>query len=161
MTTRAKTRRPRARTRLAGYLAGVVVNGVLLALINGRPGWAAVPFLTPAFSSVVGLVDLALVTGLVTGFVHLLHDPEWLVALDGLVTTCAGLAALVRLWQVFPFDFGAASFDWAALTRIVLAVGFAGSVLGLAVGLVTLVRAAARRPRGPTGPPATERKVRS
>lgn len=68
--------RTSARTRLAGYLAGVVVNGVLLVLINGRPGWAVVPFLTAGFSSVVGVVDLALVAGLVTAFVHLWHDPS-------------------------------------------------------------------------------------
>lgn len=136
-----------SRTRLARYFAGVVVNGVLLVLINGRPGWAVVPFLTPEFASVVGVVDLALVAGAVTAFVHLWRDPEWLVALDGLVTTCAGLVALVRLWQVFPFDFGGAS-AWAAVARIVLAAGFTGSVLGLAVGLVTLVRAGLRKPRG-------------
>ncbi|MBE1495635.1 hypothetical protein H4696_002735 [Amycolatopsis lexingtonensis] len=157
MTTSVKTRRPPARTRLAGYFAGVVVNGVLLVLINGRPGWAVVPFLTPAFSSVVGVVDLALVVGAVTGFVHLWHDPEWLVALDGVVTTCAGLVALVRLWQVFPFDFGGGSFDWAVVARIVLVAGIAGSVLGLVVGLVTVVRAALRKPAG--DPPA-ERKAR-
>ncbi|MGW5718536.1 hypothetical protein ACWEVP_20370 [Amycolatopsis sp. NPDC003865] len=148
MTTGVKPPRRPARTRLAGYFAGVVVNGVLLVLINGRPGWAVVPFLTPAFSSVVGVVDLALVAGAVTGFVHLWHDPEWLVALDGVVTTAAGLVALVRLWQVFPFDFGGSSFDWAAVARILLAAGFTGSVLGLAVGLVTLVRAGLRKPRG-------------
>ncbi|GAB3147746.1 hypothetical protein GCM10027258_41600 [Amycolatopsis stemonae] len=159
MTTEAKPRRPRARTRLAGYFAGVVVNGVLLALINGRPGWAAVPFLTAGFSSVVGLVDLALVAGLVTAFVHLWHDPEWLVALDGVVTTCAGLAALVRLWQVFPLDFGPSPSGWATVARVVLAAAVAGSVLGLLTGLVTLARAALRRHRPESVP--SERKDRS
>lgn len=153
MTTGVPARRPPVRTRLAGYLAGVVVNGVLLALINGRPGWVAVPFLTAGFSAVVGVVDLALVAGLVTGFLHLWHDPERLVVVDGLVTTGAGLAALVRIWQVFPLDFGTTSFDWAAVARVVLAIGIAGSVLGLIAGLVNLVRA------GPAGGASVERKV--
>lgn len=160
MTTSTKPRRPSSRTRLAGYFAGVVVNGVLLVLINGRPGWAAVPFLTAGFSSVVGVIDLALVAGVVTGFVHLWHDPEWLVALDGVVTTCAGLAALVRIWQVFPLEFGQSSFDWAAVARIVLAAGIAGSVLGLLNGLVNLVRAGLRKPHEPMGGSPIERKVR-
>ncbi|MEU5265549.1 hypothetical protein [Amycolatopsis sp. NPDC021455] len=150
MTTGVRTRRPPVRTRLAGYLAGVVVNGALLALINGRPGWAAVPFLTDGFAAVVGVVDVALVAGLVTGFVHLWHDPEWLVTADGLVTTGAGLVALVRIWQVFPFDFGATSSDWATAARVVLAIGIAGSVLGLVTGLVDLVRA------GPVGGSSVE-----
>ncbi|MEU0535786.1 hypothetical protein [Amycolatopsis tolypomycina] len=143
-----RTRRTPVRPRLAGYLAGVVVNGVLLALINGQPGWAAVPFLTAGFSAVTGVVDLALVTGLITGYVHLWHDPEWLVTVDGLVTTGAGLVALVRIWQVFPLDFGATPVDWAAAARVVLAVGIAGSVLALIAGLVNLVRTGLRRPAG-------------
>ncbi|MGW3960566.1 WS/DGAT domain-containing protein [Amycolatopsis sp. NPDC005003] len=144
MTTSVKTRPP-VRSRRAGYLVGVVLNGVLLALVNGRPGWEAVPFLTPGFSSVVGLVDLALVAGLVTGLVHIWYDPAWLVALNGVVTSCAGLAALVRLWQVFPLDFAGASFDWALVARIVLIVGLAGTSIGLLVQLLTLARAGVRR----------------
>ncbi|MET8997606.1 hypothetical protein [Amycolatopsis sp. NPDC004169] len=153
MTTGVRSRRPPVRARLAGYLAGVVVNGVLLALINGQPGWVAVPFLTAGFSSVLGAVDLALVTGLVTGFLHLWHDPERLVIVDGFVTTGAGLVALVRIWLVFPLDFGATPVDWAAVARGVLAIGIAGSVLGLISGLVDLVRA------GRAGGSPVERKV--
>ncbi|WP_206797022.1 hypothetical protein [Amycolatopsis sp. MtRt-6] len=144
MTTSVKTRPP-VRSRRAGYLLGAVLNGVLLVLVNGRPGWEAVPFLTPAFSSVVGLVDLVLVAGLVTAFVQVWYDPGWLVALNGVVTACAGLAALVRLWQVFPFDFAGASFDWALVARVVLVVGLAGTSIGLLVQLLTLARSAVRR----------------
>ncbi|MDX3193730.1 hypothetical protein PV458_35460 [Streptomyces sp. MN03-5084-2B] len=147
MTTSVHNRRPPVRTRRAGYLVGVVLNGFLLVLVNAWPGWDALPFLTPAFATVLGLVDLALVAGLVTGLVQLWQDPEWLVALDGVVTTCAGLAALVRLWQVFPFDFAGSSFDWALTARIVLVVGLAGSVIGLLVQVAALVRAGLRRPR--------------
>ncbi|MGK3206760.1 hypothetical protein [Amycolatopsis sp. MEPSY49] len=147
MTTSVRKRRPSVRTRRAGYLVGVVLNGVLLVLVNGWPGWDVLPFLTPAFPTVLGLVDLTLLAGLVTGLVQLWQDPEWLVALNGVVTTCAGLAALVRLWQVFPFDFTGSSFDWALTARIVLAVGLAGSVIGLLAQVAALIRAGLRRPR--------------
>ncbi|MGW4057633.1 hypothetical protein ACWEGE_05105 [Amycolatopsis sp. NPDC004747] len=147
MTTSVRKRRPPVRTRRAGYLVGVVLNGVLLVLVNAWPGWDVLPFLTPAFPRVLGLVDLALVAGLVTGLVQLWQDPEWLVALDGVVTTCAGLAALARLWQVFPFDFTGSSFDWALTARIVLVVGLVGSVIGLAAQAAGLIRAGLRRPR--------------
>ena len=147
MTTSVQNRRPPVRTRRAGYLVGVVLNSVLLVMVNAWPGWDVVPFLTGAFPTVLGLVDLALVAGLVTGLVQLWQDPEWLVALDGVVTTCAGLAALVRLWQVFPFDFAGTAFDWALTARIVLVVALAGTGIGLLVQLGTLVRAGMRRPR--------------
>lgn len=141
MTTTVKTRPP-IRSRRTGYLVGVVLNGILLILVNGTPGWTAVPFLTDRFSSVVGVVDLALVAGLVTGLVQVWHDPEWLVALDGVVTSCAGLVALVRIWQVFPLDFAGASVDWAWVARVVLVVGLAGTAIGLLVQLLTLARKA-------------------
>lgn len=147
MTTSVRKRRPSVRTRRAGYLVGVVLNGVLLILVNAWPGWDVLPFLTPAFPTVLGLVDLTLVAGLVTGLVQLWQDPEWLVALNGVVTTCAGLAALARLWQVFPFDFTGSSFDWALTARIVLVVGLAGSVIGLLAQVAALTRAGLRRPR--------------
>lgn len=147
MTTSVRNRRSPVRTRRAGYLVGIVLNGVLLVLVNAWPGWDVLPFLTTAFPAVLGLVDLALVAGLVTGLVQLWQDPEWLVALDGVVTTSAGLAALVRLWQVFPLDFTGTAFDWALTVRIVLVVGLAGSVLGLPAQVAALVRAGLRRPR--------------
>lgn len=75
------------------------------------------------------------------------------------MTTCAGLVALVRIWQVFPLDFGASSFDWAAMARTVLAIGIAGSVLGLVAGLVNLIKAGRRH--APAAGSSDERKVRS
>jgi hypothetical protein len=68
-------------------------------------------------------------------------DPPWLKSLGDLATTGIGLVAIIRVWQVFPFDFGDSSFDWALLVRIMLAVGFFGSVVALIVQIVTLGRA--------------------
>jgi hypothetical protein len=71
---------------------------------------------------------------------YLVHDPAWLKALGDLATTGVGIAVLVRFWQVFPFDFGDASFDWALLARIMIVLGIIGSAIGLVVALVRLVR---------------------
>jgi hypothetical protein len=38
-------------------------------------------------------------------------------SLGELVTTGIGLAVLVRIWQVFPFDFAGWSVDWSWLVR--------------------------------------------
>jgi len=147
MTTSEKTRRPSLRVRRTGYLAGALINGVLLIAVNGFPGWDVVPFLTTDTRLVVGVVDLALVTGLLTNVAYALYDPEWLTALGGAVTACAGLVATVRVWQVFPFDFAGSAFDWPVTVRIVLVVGIAGSAIAVLVQLVTLVRAGVRRRR--------------
>jgi hypothetical protein len=46
-------------------------------------------------------------------------------SLGDLVTTGVSLAVLVRIWQVFPFDFAGWSVDWSWLVRLVL--GWASS----------------------------------
>ncbi|MEU4524618.1 hypothetical protein AB0F52_38595 [Amycolatopsis sp. NPDC024027] len=145
MTTSEKTRRPSVRARRTGYVVSALINAALLVAVNGRPGWEVVPFLTAETHLVVGVVDLCLVAGLVTSVVYVWCDPEWLTALGGVVTALAGLVAIVRIWQVFPFDFAGSSFDWPLTARILLVVGIAGTAIGLLVQAVTLVRAGVRR----------------
>ncbi|MGY1708844.1 hypothetical protein ACI8AC_04970 [Geodermatophilus sp. SYSU D00758] len=141
MTTVRTVRRPPAGQRRAGYLVGALVNGVLLWLLHVWPGWEAVPFLTDATPQALGLVDATLVAGIVVAAVELVWDPRRLVALGELVTTALGLAATVRVLQVFPFDLAGA---WPAVVRVVLWIGVVGAAIGVLVALVRLVRPAAR-----------------
>jgi len=48
----------------------VVVNAALLFVLNGQPGWQALPFLTSATSQVLGLVNLSLAVGLAVNLVY-------------------------------------------------------------------------------------------
>jgi predicted membrane protein len=123
-----------------GYAIAAVVNAALVYAVNVWPGWQTLPFLNQDTSHVLGLVNLSLVAGLVANLVYLANDAPWLRSLGELVTTGIGLAALVRFWQVFPFDFGGSSFEWALLARFVLVVAIVGSVLGVFVQFVLLMR---------------------
>ena len=123
-----------------GYLIGLGVNVALLYLINVRPGWQTVPFLTGDMEQVIDVVNLSLAAGAVADGAYLVIHPAWLRALGGLVTTGIGLVALLRLLDVFPFDFGASSVDWAAVARVVIVVGIVGSVIGMVVQVVTFAR---------------------
>jgi len=131
--------------RRAGYVVAAAVNAVLLYLINGRPGWDVLPFLTGDMAKALPLINLSLVAGIAVNLVYVIRDPRWLVAAGGVVTTGVGLAAVIRLWQVFPFDFATGS-AWETIARILLLLGMAGSVIGLVVQIVALVRAVAGRP---------------
>jgi hypothetical protein len=117
----ASARRPRPTSRKAGYLVAVVVNAVLLFVLNGQPGWQALPFLTSTITQVLGLVNLPLAAGLAVNLVYLAYDPPWLKSLGDLLTAAIGLAVATRLWQVFPFAFQGAppirSSGGSALTR--------------------------------------------
>ncbi|KUL25613.1 hypothetical protein [Actinoplanes awajinensis] len=144
MTTATEHRRPSVAARRFGYGIAATINVVLLYVVNVRPGWDAIPFLTPDTSTIIPLVNASLIVGLIVDAAQSVRDPAWLVALGGLATTSIGLAVLTRTWQVFPFDFGDTSFNWALLTRVGLAACLAGALIGLIAQAVTLVRTAAR-----------------
>lgn len=134
------SRKPSGTSRRLGYVVGIVVNAVLLYLINRSPGWQAVPFLTDDTAQVLGFVNACILAGIVSNCVYLLWDPRWLRAVGDIVTSSIGLAALVQLWSVFPFAFGAAAIDWELVARWVIGVGIAGSVIAIIVALYQLGR---------------------
>ena len=70
-----------------------------------------------------------------------MRDPAWLRAVGDIVTTGVGLAALVRLWQVFPVDFTVTAVDLDLVARWVLVLGIVGSVIGIVAAAARLVRA--------------------
>lgn len=89
--------RPGTASRRAGYLISIAVNLAMLWLVNVRPGWSAVPFLTGATVRVLFLINTSLIVGVLVNALQVAHDPPWLVNVGGLVTTGVGVAAMVRL----------------------------------------------------------------
>ncbi|MEU7905851.1 hypothetical protein [Actinoplanes sp. NPDC049118] len=146
-------RRPSTAARRAGYSVAAAINIVLLYLINNRPGWDSVPFLTADTAHVLTLVNASLIVGLAVDLVQIVRDPPPLVALGAMTTTAIGIAVLVRMWQVFPLDFGDGSFDWPLLARVLLAAGLIGSLTGFAAQTMALARALREKPAGSAPPP--------
>jgi hypothetical protein len=146
MTPSAAHPRPAVASRRVSYAVSAVVNTALLCAVNVWPGWQAVPFLTAETPQVLPLVNAAILVGVAANLVYVLYDPRWLRSLGDVVTTAVGLVALVGIWRVFPMDFGAASFDWGLVARVVLAVAIVGSVIAILVAVATLVRSLAVRP---------------
>jgi len=133
--------------RRAGYAVAVFVNLVLLFLLNIRPGWRAAPFLTDDTPHVLVLLNLSLLAGIVANLVYILADGPWVKTVGDLTTTTIGLAVLLRIWQVFPFDFAAYAVNWGLILRIVTALGLAGTGIALVVNAVALIGLSAGRPR--------------
>jgi hypothetical protein len=138
MTVVEPRRRPSRASRRFGYVVSVLVNAAMLLAVNVWPGWEAVPFLTADTSRVVGVVNATIVVNLVVNVLLLWRDPPWLKALGDAVTTAVGLVAVVRLWQVFPFDLAE---GWTTVVRVLLGVAVVGSAIGIVAALVSLVRA--------------------
>lgn len=140
VTTAPSRKRQTVAARRTGYAIAIVVNAMVLFAANVWPGWEAVPFLTSDAALVMGLVNASLIVSLVVNVVYLFRDPRWVRALGDLLTTSVGLAAMVRIWQVSPFDFGDSEFEWIRVVQILLFVGIVGSVIGIVTAIVSLVR---------------------
>ena len=123
-----------AGARRAGYLLAIGFGAALLVVLNGSPGWQAMPFLTSDTGQVLWLADLSLAAGIAANVVYLACDPPWVRSLGDLATTGIGLAAAIRVWQVFPFGL---SSGWSAAVRVLLVVAIAGSCIALVVQVVS------------------------
>ena len=130
-------RRPSAGARRAGYSLAILFSTALLIILNGSPGWQAIPFLTSDTSQVLWLVNLSLAAGIAANAMYLVHDSPGVKLPGDLVTTGIGLVTAIRIWQVFPFDL---SSGWSTAVRVLLAIGIAGSCVALVVQIVSLAR---------------------
>lgn len=138
---------PNRAARRGGHLTSALVSAVIYYLVNVRPGWQAVPFLTPATTEVLPLVNASIIVGMVVELVYVLAEPRWLRSLGTLVTAAVGLAAMLALWRVFPLDVAGSSFPWASVVRVVLVLGIVGCFAGILGGVGMLIRPGARRGR--------------
>ena len=143
--TQTMTQRPTAAARRLGYGVGAVVNVALLYAVNIWPGWEVLPFLTAGTASVLVLVNLSIISNLTANAVYLVYDAAWLKSLGTVLTTTVGMITLVRIWQVFPFDFGESSFNWQLVTRILLIIGIVGSDIGIIAAFYALVKSVVGR----------------
>lgn len=132
-----------ATTSRGGGVGSVLVNAVLLWAINMWPGWRTVPFLTSDMTRVLDAVNAALIAGIILNLAFVVVRSRGLQALGNLVVLGFGMAALLRLWDVFPFDFGDGWSGWPMVVRVFLALGMVGSVIGAVVEAVALIRSLA------------------
>ncbi|MDQ0731188.1 hypothetical protein [Arthrobacter sp. B1I2] len=131
----------RTTTSRGGNVGSAIVNALLLYGINIWPGWQVLPFLTADMARVLDLINASLIAGIIVNLVCVVIRARALMALGNLLVIGFGLAAMLRLWEVFPFDFGDGWSGWPVLVRVFLVVGIVGSVIGAIVEVVNLFRA--------------------
>ena len=127
----------------SGNIGSAVVNALLLYGINIWPGWQIVPFLTADMPRALDLINASLIAAIVVNVVCAVIHARALLALGNLVVMGIGVAAMMRLWEVFPFDFGTSWSGWPVLVRVLLVLGIVGTIIGAIVELVNLFRALA------------------
>jgi hypothetical protein len=136
--------RPRSNplTRRIGYAVAVAVNLALLLLTIVWPGWQVVPFLTPAAAEVIPVFVASLIAGMAVNLVNLITDSSVLWSMGEIVGAIFAFAVALRLWQVFPFDFGSSTFDWTLLVRALLVLAMVGCLIAVVAHVVRLIRLA-------------------
>ena len=92
---------------------------------------------------VLGIINASLTAGIVVNLVFVVIRNRGMMALANLVVLGIGLAAVLRLWEVFPFDFGDSWSGWPVVVRVLLVLGIAGSLIGALVEIVALFRSLA------------------
>ena len=144
---RAARRRPTRGRRRTGYAVAALVDVLLLLMVNGWPGWEAVPFLADDFDRVVGILNVSFVVHGLAQLAYMVADPPWLRGLGDAVTSVIGIALMARMWQVWPFTTGDDWSGWGLALHVLLAVGIAGAAIAVLVGLVGFGRGLTRPAR--------------
>ncbi|WP_199752317.1 hypothetical protein [Actinoplanes sp. ATCC 53533] len=147
ITKTVRSRPPRA-ARIFGYTIAAAVNFALLYLVNVRPGWGVVPFLTADTRQVLVLFNLSLVAGIATNLAYVLYDaPRW-KALWDLVANGISLAVLIKVWAVFPFAFDAQ--EWTLVTRTLLIIAMVGTAIAILAQAISMTGGTIRSVSGRT-----------
>lgn len=125
-------------TSRGGNVGSVLVNAAMMWGINVWPGWQVVPFLTSDMNRVLGIINASLTAGIVANLVSVVIRNRGVMALGNLVVLGIGLAATLRLWEVFPFDFGDSWSGWPVVVRVLLGLGIVGSIIGAIAEIAAL-----------------------
>jgi hypothetical protein len=129
--------------RRVGYLVTMAVNALLLLAVDNVQDWD-LSFLTGELDQVIPMISVSLLVGIAVNAAFLWYDVAWFKSIGQIVSLGVSLAATVRVYQVFPFDFSGHGFDWDLLVRIGLVVAIVGTAAGILVELVKLIAAAIR-----------------
>jgi hypothetical protein len=132
-------------TRRFGYVVAIAVNAGLLYVVNHLLAWDLLAFLTEDFEQVLPIINASLLASIVVNLVHLGYDAAWFKSVTEIALAAIALAAAVRMFQVFPFDFSAYAFNWTTVTRVVLILAMAGMVIAIIAESAKLAAAMVRR----------------
>jgi hypothetical protein len=136
---RRRRRRPRSSAPPA-YVFAALGYVVLLYLVNVRPGWRVLPFMTDAAQDAVGLLNLALAASLGANLVFAFYDPPRLRAGFTYLISVLGLAVAARFLGDFPFDYGLDGASWVQATRLLLEMIILLFMYRAAMAAVTVVK---------------------
>lgn len=98
------------------------------------------PLLTPKFSAVLPVLNIALILSILGNVVLIVRDRYLLRQGVSIILHVFGLAAVLTFLTVFPFNFDVVPFPAASqVLSIIAAIVFIATAIGLVVGIVVRV----------------------
>lgn len=144
-----RTQRPAPSTRRIGYGVAVVVNVVMLFVVQNFLAWGWPAFLTADFDRVVGIISISLIASIIFNLAYLWYDPDWFRHAGQAVTGAVSLAVMVRIYQVFPFDFSRWAFDPTGAAKVALVAAMVGVGIAIAIEFVKMMKSGIEGPASP------------
>lgn len=141
--------------RLISYSVAIVWSFLLLTFFNffheylayyyyevveGVGQWMREPLLTPKFSAVLPVLNIALILSILGNVILIVRDRYLLRQGVSIILHVFGLAAVLTFLTVFPFNFDVVPFPAASqVLSIVATMVFIVVAIGLVVGIVVRV----------------------
>ena len=118
------------RTRF-GYAVAVSINLVMLIVVHQVLDWGWPTFLTDNFDLVVPWISLSLIITITANLVYQFNDAPTVKSTGQILVNLIGISVTYRIYQVFPFDFSATSFNWETVVRVLLILAMVGAGIGV------------------------------
>lgn len=125
-----------------GHLIAIAVNLVLLYVVRNLGEWDVLSFLTDDYDKVIGPLSVSIIAAIIGRALRIVFPGRRIGLLIEGVVTVFGFYALLRIFQVFPFEFDPDGFRWDLVARFVLVVGLLGSAIGILVTPLRLLQRA-------------------
>ena len=125
-----------------GHVVAIGVNLVLLYVVQNLGEWDLLWFLTSDYSRVIEPISVSIIATAVGHALKIILPGQRIgLLIDGVVTVF-GFYALLRIFQVFPFEFDPDGFRWDRVARFVLVIGLLGSAIGILVTPLRMLQGA-------------------
>lgn len=120
--------------RRFGYSVAIAINLLMVWIVGNLLGWE-LAFLQPEFADLVPIIQLGLWVTIAANVVYIVDDRTAATRTARLVVDVVNLYVTFQIFEVFPFDFSAHTFNWGLVFRGVLII----ALIGTAVSAVTHV----------------------
>lgn len=94
--------------QVAPYIGSIIANGAMAVVAWQLPKWWP-SLVLPSYQAAVWVVLVALVIQMAGNALFLFYDEKWFRSLVEVFIHAAGLASIVTLYVLMPFDFSAIS----------------------------------------------------